>query len=101
MVGVIGNQNLFQNFSMQIPHYSKIHNRFLLNGFPYDREGLKQVAYSFIKEGDRYEQYMGDFLMDWLDQSETIDLVTSGTTSSPKRIRFHKQALVNSAIATG
>lgn len=101
MVGVIGNQNLFQNFSMQIPHYSKIHNRFLLNGFPYDREGLKQVAYSFIKEGDRYEQYMGDFLMDWLDQSETIDLVTSGTTASPKRIRFHKQALVNSAIATG
>jgi len=81
MVGVIGNQNLFQNFSMQIPHYSKIHNRFLLNGFPYDREGLKQVAYSFIKEGDRYEQYMGDFLMDWLDQSETIDLVTSGTTA--------------------
>jgi len=86
---------------MQIPHYTKIHNRFLLNDFSYDREGLKQVAYSFIKEGDRYEQYMGDFLMDWLDHSETIDLVTSGTTASPKRIRFHKQALVNSAIATG
>jgi O-succinylbenzoic acid--CoA ligase len=86
---------------MQIPHYTKIHNRFLFNGFSYDREGLKQVAYSFIKEGDRYEQYMGDFLMDWLDHSETIDLVTSGTTASPKRIRFHKQALVNSAIATG
>ena len=86
---------------MQIPHYTKIHNRFLLNGFPYDWNGLKQVAYSFIKEGDQYEKYMGDFLMDWLDHSETIDLVTSGTTASPKKIRFQKQALVNSAIATG
>lgn len=86
---------------MQIPHYTKIHNRFQLNGFSYDRAGLKQVAYSFIKEGDRFERYLGDFLMDWLDHSETIDLVTSGTTASPKTIRFNKQALVNSAIATG
>lgn len=86
---------------MQIPHYTKIHNRFLLNGFSYDRAGLKLVAYNFIKEGDQYEKYMGDFLMDWLDTFETIDLVTSGTTSSPKKICFQKQALVNSAIATG
>jgi O-succinylbenzoic acid--CoA ligase len=101
MGGVIGSQNLFQNFKMQIPHYTRIHNRFLLNGYPYDRNGLKEVAYSFIKEGDQYEKYMGDFLMDWLDASETIELVTSGTTASPKRILFKKQALVNSAIATG
>src|SRR5210317_2665773 len=101
MGGVIGSQNLFQNFKMQIPHYTRIHNRFLLNGYPYDRNGLKEVAYSFIKEGDQYEKYMGDFLMDWLDASETIELVTSGTTASPKRMLFKKQALVNSAIATG
>ena len=86
---------------MQIPEYTKIHNRFLLNGFHYDQSGLKEVAYSFIKEGDQYERYMGDFLMDWLDSSDTIALVTSGTTASPKRINFKKQALVNSAIATG
>ncbi|MDA8948940.1 AMP-binding protein [Flavobacteriaceae bacterium] len=86
---------------MQIPDYTKIHNRFLLNGFSYDRVGLKMVAYSFIKEGDQYEKYLGDFLMDWLDASETIELITSGTTASPKKIRFQKQALVNSAIATG
>ena len=52
---------------MQITEYTKIHNRFLLNGFHYDQSGLKEVAYSFIKEGDQYERYMGDFLMDWLD----------------------------------
>ena len=68
---------------MQVPHYTKIHNRFLLNGFYYDFTELKEVAYSFIKEGDTFEQYMGDFLMDWLDQSDTIYLETSGTTALP------------------
>lgn len=86
---------------MQVPHYTKIHNRFLLNGFYYDFTELKEVAYSFIKEGDTFEQYMGDFLMDWLDQSDTIYLETSGTTALPKRMQYNKQALVNSAIATG
>jgi len=86
---------------MQIPHYTRIHNRFLLNGFSYDRDGLKMVANSFIKEGDKYEQYLGDFLLDWLDSSETINLTTSGTTAESKLICFKKQALVNSAIATG
>lgn len=86
---------------MEIPHYTKIHNRFLLNGFSYDRDGLKQVAYSFIKEGDKYEHYFGDFLMDWLDTSESINLSISGTTSTPKVLSFQKQAMVNSAIAIG
>ncbi len=91
----------FKNIKMETPHYTKIHNRFLLNGFYYDFNGLKAVAYSFIKEGDLFERYMGNFLMDWLDHSDTIYLETSGTTASPKRIQYKKQALVNSAIATG
>ena len=86
---------------MQIPHYTRIHNRFLLNGFSYDRHGLKMVAHSFIQEGDKYEQYLGDFLMDWLDSSETINIITSGTADTSKLICFKKQAMVNSAIATG
>ncbi|MFQ3340572.1 MAG: O-succinylbenzoic acid--CoA ligase [Flavobacteriaceae bacterium] len=86
---------------MQTPHYSIIHNRFLLNGYYYDQLGLKQVAYSFIKEGDKFERYMGDFLIDWLDKSENIYMETSGTTTQPKQMFFKKQALVNSAIATG
>lgn len=86
---------------MLLPEYTKVHNRFRLNGFHYNREGLKEVAYSFIKEGDQFERYLGDFLMDWLDSSEIIFLETSGTTAFPKRMAFKKQALVNSAIATG
>ena len=91
----------FKNLNMQTPHYTKIHNRFLLNGFYYNHEGLKEVAYSFIKEGDFFERFMGYFLMDWLDQSDSISIETSGTTALPKRMLYKKQALVNSAIATG
>jgi O-succinylbenzoic acid--CoA ligase len=83
------------------PDYTKIHNRFLLNGYHYNIEGLKQVAYSFIKEGDLYEKFMGDFLMDWLDASDSIYLHTSGTTTTPKKMLFKKQSLVNSALGTG
>ena len=86
---------------MKSPVYTKVHNRFLLNGYNYNRNSLKEVAYSFIKEGDHHEKFMGDFLMDWLDSSEIIYIETSGTTATPKRILFKKQALVNSAIATG
>ncbi|MGA1029881.1 MAG: AMP-binding protein [Flavobacteriaceae bacterium] len=86
---------------MTTPDFTKIHNRFKLNGFHYSREELKMVALSFIKEGDQFEQFMGDFLMDWLSPSPTIWIETSGTTSQPKRMKFEKQALINSALLTG
>ena len=86
---------------MHIPHYSKIHNRFLLNGYFYDRNTLKEVAYDFIKEGDQYENFLGDFLLDWLDHSNSIYLESSLASTQPKKILFKKQSLVNSAISTG
>lgn len=86
---------------MNTPDFTKIHNRFQLNGFHYTREDLKMVALSFIKEGDQFERFMGDFLMDWLNPLPTIWIETSGTTSQPKRMKFKKQALINSALLTG
>ena len=86
---------------MHIPHYSKIHNRFLLNGYFYDRNTLKEVAYDFVKEGDQYENFLGDFLLDWLDHSNSIYLESSLVSTQPKKILFKKQSLVNSAISTG
>ena len=86
---------------MHIPDYTKIHNRFRLNGYYYNQSTLKEVAYNFIKEGDFYERFLGDFLMDWLDHADTIILESSGTTAVPKKLLFKKQSLVNSAIATG
>jgi len=84
-----------------IPHYKNIHNRFKINGIHLDKEALFQLAYSSIKEGEAYEKELGEFLLDWLDDKETIQLTTSGTTGTPKIITIKKEAMVHSAIATG
>ena len=81
--------------------YKNVHNRFKLNGFHLDKEDLCRVAYSFIKEGEDFEKPVGNFLLDWFDEKDFIEMQTSGSTGIPKIIRVKKQAMVNSAIATG
>lgn len=83
------------------PTYENVHNHFKLNGFHLDREDLCRVAYSFIKEGEDFEKPVGDFLLDWFDSKSYIEMQTSGSTGTPKVIRVDKQAIVNSAMATG
>lgn len=84
-----------------VPTFDKVHNHFQLNGFHYNREGLKEVAYSFIKEGDDFEIAIGEFLADWLDSKDTLTVQTSGSTGIPKSIEVSKQAMVHSALTTG
>jgi o-succinylbenzoate---CoA ligase len=81
--------------------YQNVHNQFKLNGFHLNREDLCRVAYSFIKEGEDFEKPVGDFLLDWFDNKSFIEVKTSGTTGESKIIRISKQAMVNSALATG
>ena len=84
-----------------MPNYNKVHIKFKLNGIHYSYEDLMEVAYSFVKEGLPYEQVIGDFLLNWLDNNDYIEVSTSGSTGKPKCIKIKKQAMVNSAIATG
>ena len=84
-----------------IPTYNDVHPSFKLNGFHLDKDDLCRVAYSFIKEGEEFERSVGDFLLDWFDHREYIEMQTSGTTGAPKTITVSKQAMVNSALATG
>ncbi|UOB17316.1 AMP-binding protein [Abyssalbus ytuae] len=86
---------------MSTPTFDKVHLKFKLNGLHYDREELKEVAFSFVKEGEPYEQSMGDYLMDWLNNKDHLFVKTSGSTGTPKLIRINKQHMVNSAIASG
>src|SRR5690606_4887903 len=86
---------------MTNPTFDKVHLRFKLNGLYFDREELKEVAFSFVREGAPYEKSIGDFLMDWLNNKEYLFVRTSGSTGTPKVIRLNKQHMVNSAIATG
>lgn len=81
--------------------YKNIHNRFKLNGVHINREEMFYVAYSFIKEGKPFEQHIGTFLLDWFDEKPYIELSTSGTTGVPKIIKIDKQAMLESALATG
>lgn len=83
------------------PTFDKVHNKFKLNGISFDRNGLKELAYSFIKEGQPFERIIGNFIADWLDPNDYVLCKTSGSTGKPKTIRIEKQAMVNSAIATG
>jgi len=78
-----------------------VHSRFKLNGFHLSADDLCRVAYSFIKEGDAFEKSIGMFILDWFDKKSYVLMQTSGTTGVPKTIQVSKQAMVNSAIATG
>ena len=81
--------------------YQNVHNKFKLNGFSFTKNDLLRVAYSFIKEGESYEKPLGIFILDWFDPKPYLEMNTSGSTGAPKIIRVDKQAMVNSAIATG
>ncbi|MCW5516610.1 AMP-binding protein [Muriicola sp. Z0-33] len=80
---------------------NNIHPSFRLNGISYSAEELNEVAYSLVKEGQDHEIEVGDFLLDWLSASDTLQVSTSGSTGPPKVVRLHKKHMKNSAIATG
>lgn len=84
-----------------IPSYNKVHLKFKLNGVSYRQDDIKEIAYSFIKEGLPFEEAVGDFLLDWLDSKSYIKVKSTGTTGRPKLIKLDKQTMVNSSIFTG
>jgi len=86
---------------MTTPNYKNVHLKFKLDGLSYKYNELMEVAYSYVKEGLPYQQDLGDFLLDWLDQHDYVVVKTSGSTGKPKSIKIKKQVMVNSALATG
>lgn len=80
--------------------FVRIHPKFKLNGQSHHIESLKGQAYGFIKEGEPYEESVGNFLLDWLNDKKYIKVQTSGSTGAPKAIKIKKRHMVNSAKAT-
>ncbi|MGA8853621.1 MAG: AMP-binding protein [Christiangramia sp.] len=76
------------------------HPDFRLNKRHFSNAELRQVAYSYIKEGEPFEQHIGSFLLDWLKPTSYIEVNTSGSTGKPKKIRLKKEHMINSALAT-
>lgn len=81
--------------------FNTIHEYFKYNGKHYNFEALKTLGQELIKNKEAYKKDIGNFLLLWLDVSNIIKLKTSGSTGTPKIIKINKQAMVNSAIATG
>ncbi len=79
----------------------KLHPYFRLNGFEFTIESLAELAISLIKDGQAYEKELGDFILEWFNEKDYVELTTSGTTGTPKQIQLSKQAMVYSAVATG
>lgn len=71
-----------------IVSYKDIHESFKLN------KSHSSLTQSTIKEID-------DFLTLWQNNESFITVNTSGSTGQPKAIKMDKQAMVNSALATG
>lgn len=81
--------------------HKNVHNYFKINGYHLNALDLSRIAYSYIKEGDANEQAIGEFLLDWFDDKEYIEMRTSGTTGLPKRVQLQKRAMIHSALSTG
>lgn len=72
-----------------------IHPSFRLNGQQFDNSN-QLIAFAKSLEDDIYI-----FLNHWFDNNSFIEVKTSGSTGIPKNIHLKKQAMVNSAKATG
>ncbi|SIQ76025.1 AMP-binding protein [Maribacter ulvicola] len=78
-----------------------VHPSFSIHGRTISFNDLTEVSYSLIKEGEEFEKQIGEFLLNWTDDSETITVKTSGSTGAPKTILLKKEQMINSALATG
>ena len=81
--------------------HKNVHNHFKINGYHFNAEELRCIAYDYVKEGDGNEHTIGEFLLDWFDNKDYIEMKTSGTTGLPKVVKLQKQAMIQSALATG
>lgn len=77
------------------------HPDFRLNKLHFDNEELAAVAYNLIKEGEPFEGQVGNFLLDWVNEKDHVEVKTSGSTGESKKINLQKEFMINSAYATG
>jgi len=77
------------------------HNAFTFNGLDYNNaDELLSFAMKLQDEGADHEVSIGEFIEQWLGDSATIIVQTSGSTGEPKHIVLQKEHMINSAKAT-
>ena len=79
-------------------------NRFqslVIDGVSYSREELMHdVVPSLIQSEEAWRHSIGEFIAQWLDETDSIQVKTSGSTGEPKLISVSKQAMVLSSQKT-
>lgn len=86
---------------MKPTSFKTIHPKFTLNQKSFTKEKLVEFGFSLKENENSFQAELGVFLLQWLDANDFIEVQTSGTTGKPKTIKIRKEAMVNSAIATG
>ncbi|MFH1119287.1 MAG: AMP-binding protein [Bacteroidota bacterium] len=74
----------------------------ILNGIYHSSIELRAVAVELQAFGkSEWEQALGKFLQQWLDEKDTIEVRTSGSTGTPKLTTISKRSMLSSASMTG
>jgi len=74
----------------------------IFNGRYHSTGELQSLAQSLISpEKNNWEQSLGLFILQWIDEKDFIEVKTSGSTGTPKLTRLSKKAMLVSASMTG
>ncbi|WP_310993781.1 AMP-binding protein [Aequorivita marina] len=74
---------------------------FKLNGKNFaSEEILRKHAAILVENGENDDVAIGNFILEWLNDSDFVKVKTSGSTGTPKTIKLHKKNMYNSASAT-
>ncbi len=77
-----------------------LHQEFKFENNKVSKSELLQKAQIWINSGALYEKHIGQFIIEWFDDKDSIQVKTSGSTGNPKLININKAAMVASAEAT-
>ena len=78
-----------------------LHPRFRLDGKSFSSTlDLKEFASIWVNNDNNYKKSIGAFILEWLDDKDSISVQTSGSTGIPKLIKLQKKHIYNSAAAT-
>lgn len=77
-----------------------IHSKFKLNGHSFSStQDLKDFARNWTLETGE-NRFIGEFILEWLNAEDFIQVKTSGSTGTPKLMSLKKEHVRNSAQAT-
>ena len=80
---------------------TQLHPDFKLNGKSFSEDALLSFAKLEQASDVDYRVAVGDFIVDWLSETDSVKVFTSGSTGNPKPIVLQKENMINSALATG